>query len=799
MFRILDRYIFRELLGPFVIGLVLFTFVLIMNVLLDLARYTIRGDVSMAQVLTILVWSLPHILALAIPMSVLLAANLGLGRMAADNEITVMHASGVSLLSLGRALFVFALLATLVTGHLTMRLVPQANQKAREQLWDMAKRQLHQGIKAGEFFERYAGYVIYTENIDEDTNVWSNVLVADSNRPQEPILTLANQGRMHYNEADKFVVLELTDGQIVQLDLEAPDRSTVSGFTSHKLVFNLENFIPQSSLTPTDREMSLGRLSAEIRKRQQAGIRWRPLAVELHKKFAIPTACLVFAIVGLAVGARNKTRGRSAGFVVSLGIILVYYLFLTTGERMGDQGDLSPWLAMWAPNIVVGGLGLVLLVLQVREVELGIWDRIATWMVHTIAVTSRALDRGKHRIVVDTPHQHEESPLTPAAAFPADDSQRRRTIVIRIPKVNLDLARILDRYLLKEWTQTFVMVLLAITSLYLIVDLSRLLDDITENDVPAATVVEYYQYALPNIVYLVQGPTALVATLIIIGILSRNNEIIAMKTSGISIYRIIMPVVAVVAVLCAITFFVNDRVIPIANRRALSQREDIQRGPKRSHQYLGSRWLWGKESRTLYNYTSYNPSSFVMEGVRVFELERNRFRLRRITVGARANWVERGGWQFEDTWVRRFEESSSPFQRHAKILMPFGEDPDYFVAEKKAADELSYGELTDYIHQLERAGYSVQSLRVRLSQKLALPFVPMIMTLVGIPFALRIGKRGNLFGVGVAVAVVMAFWATIAAFGPLGETGVLPALLAAWAPLLIFGSGGLYLLLTLDT
>lgn len=798
MTKILDRYIFRELLSPFLIGLAVLTFVFLMSQIIDLARTAIKGGVPLHDVMQVLYWSLPHLLALTIPMALLVAANLGLGRMSSDNEIVVLHASGVGLLRIGRSLLLFACLATVVTGYVLMRLVPQANLHAKQLIWEMAKRQLHQGIKEKEFFEHFAGYVIYVGHIDDDTGAFANIMVADSTRPQEPRLTLARKGRMLYSEAQQYVVLEMEDGESFAVYDEKPEQSSRSTFQTERYVFPLDNFMPQTSTARSGREMNMRQLAEEIVKRKEAGQRWWLFAVEWHKKLSIPAACLVFGVIGLALGARLRTRARAAGSVVSLAVILVYYILLTSGERMGDQGQIPPWLSMWSPNLLIGGLGIVMLWLAAREIDLGIWDKVATAGVHIMARGSHLL-AGKRQVVIESEHQHEES--LPASAN-GPTARRRKTIVIRIPRLSPDFPRILDRYTLVQWVRTFGIGLLAITAFYIIMDLSRIIADINENNVPGRTVVEYYEYSLPNIFFLMLGPTALVASLFILGVMNRNNEIIAMKASGISVYRIIMPVALVAALLSGISFFVNDRIIPVANREALKRRDEITKGPKRSHEYnFGNRWMWGKNNRTLYNYRRYDADSGLMERIKVFDFDQGSYTLRRIVSGARATWVAaRGGWQFEDAWVRRFGKSeSSPFRRYDAVIVPYAEDPEYFVAEKKAADELNYQELKDYIASLENAGFPARSLHVSLAWKLSLPFVPLVMTAIGIPFALRIGKRGNLFGVFVSVAVIVAFWACVAAFRPLGETGVFPAWLSAWAPNILFGVFGVYMLLTLDT
>jgi len=786
MFKIIDRYIFRELLSPFFIGLALFTLVLLMNAILELARIAIRGNVTLLEVGNILFWSLPHIFALTVPMSVLLAVNVGLGRMSADNEITILHASGIGIWRIARPIAIFSIMTTLATGYIFLRLVPKANQRARDQAWEMAKKQFHQGIKPREFFERYAGYVIYTQEIDEDTAVWKNVMVADMTKRQEPRLIFAREGRMLYSDAEKYVVLELVDGETFATSVAKPESSSMTVFVNQKIFFNLEKFIPHSNLTPTDREMTVSELGKQVKKRKLAGLRWRPFAIEYHKKFALPLACLVFAIIGLALGAKSHSRAKSAGFVVSLAIIMIYYIFITTGERLGDQGDLPPWLAMWAGNIVLGSFGLVMLVLAARERRLRIWERLSGQIV--------ALVRGGLGAVMSLAGREK------APERVGQKTGGSTTIIIRIPRLSPDFPRILDRYVFFRWVRSFGMILLAICLLYMIVDFSRLIDDISENQIPAATVLEYYEYSFPYIVFLVLGPAALVTTLLVFGVMNRENEVMAMTASGISIYRIVMPAVAVAVALCVGSFFVNDRVIPVANREALSRREEILKGPKRSHQFLGSRWMWGEASRKLFNYSYYDPDERLMQGVMVFELARDRFGLRRVVYGHRARFLEGRGWSFEDGWSRRFDrKASSPFHHHGKIIVPYGEGPNYFVAERKAADELTYRELSLYIAQLRTAGFSIRGLKVRLSQKVALPFVPLVMTVIGIPFALRIGRRGSLFSVGIAVGLITLFWAFVAAFGPLGEAGLLPSFLAAWAPNLIFAIAGVYLLLTSRT
>ena len=328
-------------------------------------------------------------------------------------------------------------MTTLATGYIFLRRVPKANQRARDQAWEMAKKQFHQGIKPREFFERYAGYVIYTQEIDEDTAVWKNVMVADMTKRQEPRLIFAREGRMLYSDAEKYVVLELVDGETFATSVAKPESSSMTVFVNQKIFFNLEKFIPHSNLTPTDREMTVSELGKQVKKRKLAGLRWRPFAIEYHKKFALPLACLVFAIIGLALGAKSHSRAKSAGFVVSLAIIMIYYIFITTGERLGDQGDLPPWLAMWAGNIVLGSFGLVMLVLAARERRLRIWERLSGQIV--------ALVRGGLGAVMSLAGREK------APERVGQKTGGSTTIIIRIPRLSPDFPRTLDRSVFFRW------------------------------------------------------------------------------------------------------------------------------------------------------------------------------------------------------------------------------------------------------------------------------------------------------------------------------------------------------------
>lgn len=781
--KILDRYLYRELLSPFALGILLFTFLLLIDKIFDLTDLIINKGVPFPLVAFLLVYILPAFLVLTIPMALLLAILIAFGRMSGDLEIVALKASGVSPLRLLRPVVLFSAAAGLITAFLITEAMPWGNYAFKSLIFDILRTQASVGIKERVFNDTFGSFVIYVEEMSASRSALRGVFVADERRPEESRVILAREGRLISDEANRRITLRLLDGTIHEMDPKVLQKYRQVAFRLYDLSLTLENPLVRAGEAPKgDREMTLAELHDQAEALRRSGGNPNPYLVEIHKKYAIPTACLVFAVIGLPLGIRSHRGGRWAAFVVSLPIILLYYIFLTTGESLGDGGRIPPWLAMWGPNLLVGGIGLGLLWASVREASLPFTaplDRLA-------ALVYRALARPR--------------PRRPAPARPAVGRAGRARVVRRRRRVRRQSRHIVDRYLVREFITYFGFGLALTASIIVIGDLMVTLDRYLRLKTPLSAILEHFAYRTPPYVYQGLHIVVLMSTILLFLTLARNNELTALKAGGISLYRVSLPVFLLAGGLSLISLAFQETLMPVLNQRG----EEVDRVKIKHLQlpHLQARsqiWYRGSENR-IYHISLLDPVNRAMSGVSIFELDRE-FSIRRRVDTQMARWQEQdGSWRFERGMTREFDpkgvERVRPFTAQT-VRLPerFGD----FAQIPKAPDVMNFVELRGYIQRLREGGHEVGKYLVDLYAKLAFPFAHLIMALVGIPFALRSPRGGRLIGVGLCILLGLSYWVAHAAAVSLARAGILPPILAAWAANILFATLGLFLFLRART
>ncbi len=369
--KILDRYIFREMLTAFTIGVVTFTFVLLMNKILRLVELIVNKGVPLGVVFRLFLYILPYSLVVTIPMATLLACLAAYGRMAADNEITALKVTGLSLYRLVAPAAVFALAAYLVTTYITMSLLPFSNRAFKGLVYQLTRLRATVGIQEGIFNTDFEGYTLYVHKMDPETGILLGVFIVDSRDPKEQRVIIAREGRISSDPEGLRVLLNLKSVTTHITPPENPGRYQIA--TSTEQNFGLQ--ISRALSDPIDRplgeqELTMGELRRRAARLRAEGQNFRPPLVEMHKKMAIPVACLLFGLVGPPLGIRIRRAGRAASLVISIGFALGYYVLIVAGEGLGTRGLLSPAWAMWLPNAILGVAGGYLLVSGAQE---GLW------------------------------------------------------------------------------------------------------------------------------------------------------------------------------------------------------------------------------------------------------------------------------------------------------------------------------------------------------------------------------------------------------------------------------------------
>ncbi len=362
--RVLQRDLARELVCPFAIGVLIFTFILIMDKIFKLSDLIIKYGVSLWVVIKLLVFILPSTFAITVPMGCLVAVIVAFARLKGDNELTAMKASGVSLLpSLGVALGFGAVLAAGMA-LFNNWVLPSANQSYKELYYDVVSQRAAIVIREHVFVDDFDGYSFRVGGTDPISGELRNIVVfVLGKRATDPVRTiLAKRGRLVTDRVSRRVMLKLEDGYMQMVQTDHPEAYSRLEFQSNVLDLDIHHALQQDqSQSRSAREMSMGEILTDIRNGRPSGEPLNTLWVEYHKKISIPFACLAFVLIGAPLGILAPRSGKFWAYFIGVALIFLYYIFLSLGETFGYDGRMSPFLSMWLPNLllsVLGGYGL---------------------------------------------------------------------------------------------------------------------------------------------------------------------------------------------------------------------------------------------------------------------------------------------------------------------------------------------------------------------------------------------------------------------------------------------------------
>ncbi len=368
MRKTINRYILREIALPFFMILFILTFVLLMGRILQLMDLMINKGVSLIAIMKLISYLIPSFFILTIPISLLIAILIGLGRLSSDNEITIMKSSGISLFQLLTPIASASLLAFLVTALMGFFLVPQGNFATKTLLFEIAKKKASIGIKEKVFNSDFDGLVLYAGRIPAHGNYMENLFISDSRISEDPITIIAKRGYLVSDPNSMNVTLRLENGSSHSMDSDFKVFKKMD-FTTYDISLDVSAPIARkkSSLEKDGKEMTLTELIQTMRDRTVKEKRRRELAIELHNKFTIPFSCLIFCLLGIPLGIVKERSGKSRGFVIGLVVVVIYYVLQLGGESLAETGRLAPIIGSWAPNVILGSIGIIMFNMAAQE------------------------------------------------------------------------------------------------------------------------------------------------------------------------------------------------------------------------------------------------------------------------------------------------------------------------------------------------------------------------------------------------------------------------------------------------
>ena len=780
--RKIDKILYQAILPPFLIALTVLTFVVFVHDFGHLSELLITHNASPGTVLQIALTILPGIFMFTLPLSYLVGILIGLSGLSGESQITALRACGVPLARMLAPVLGIGVAAGIATGVISLGILPETNDTLNELKDRISIRQVTAQVQPRVFNEDFPNNIVfYIEDMSADHQQWSRVFLVDNSDPKARRTVLAKTGTWMSDPDSNRLQLHLQNGTIYEVDPADPTHDNVSAFASTDIPIELNGAQelaakasrPKRPFQQSTRALLHGSGTASPSDR-------RNQLIELHKRLAMPFSVLPFALLGLSLGISTKKGGRASGFVLSLVLVLAFYLLFFDGIRLAGVSKVSPAVGAWGADVLLALLGIIVMATAEQQNAL----------VHQIS-TLRVRERFGPVI----------GPLNGFTGRPVwrrlDAAVRRISGAI----VRFCFPKVLDLYVSRGFLVYFFWSILVCTALFIVLTLFDLLDDIIKNQIATSLVTSYFVNLMPQILMLVVPMAVLLAILISFGILEKHSEITALKAGGWSLYRIGLPVFLLSALSCVSLYLLQEYIVPYANARQDMLHNIIKGRPAQTALRPQHKWIFG-ESNRIYNYDYFDAGQNLFVGLNVFEVNLADLKIQRRIHAARAVITGPSKWLLEDGWIRDFQSSPQRFEQISKTVLPLPEKPSYFqkeVFEPKESAKLAYLELRDYINYLRKAGFNATELQVELYKKISFPLSCIVMALLGVPFSFSTGRKGAFFGITASVAIAISYWGVFSVFEQMGSYGLLVPLLAAWAPNLLFGAAGLALLLTVRT
>lgn len=754
---LIARYVLKGAIPYALLSLLLLTAILLTQQAGRFAELALTADLPLSLAAQISAALLPSVLVLTLPVAVLAGIVIGFSRMGSDSEIVAMRAAGVGTWALVWPALLIGLLATMAATFLHMREAPQASRDLRRAALMGALRKLESPVEPRTFNTEIPGYVIYVRDGDKAQGSWARVFINLQQRDGSTRILTARSGRID-SSGDKA---ELVLSDVVAMKMpsaESPEHNyVVERLDQLRLAIDTGRAALVDRLTQKDvRADELDWNDLKKQARSDSIPERREAERTLHRRLALSAAPLVFALFGGLSGMRIRRGGRGAGILLSIAVVVVYYLISLLGESLARTGAVPIIVAQWMATAVILLLSLMLLRFKpVPGLEL-----------------IRRLIKGQGR------GKPVRTSLIPEPTLGAGGS---------------GFPSLLDTSLFRTLAISFLLGFVGLLSIVVIFTLFELWRFIGANQVPASIVARYLASLLPVVTVELFPATMLITVLVTYALLARRSEAIAWWASGQSVYRLMIPGILFAIVAGAGMWLVQEHLMPSANVRQEVLRARIRGGQPRAITGTGRQWLASIESRRLYSY-EFDDQTATLNEPTIYELDDEGVHLIRVTTGKTGAWVAPTEMVVTNAETINFRGLIVERQVAAETKLG-GMDPlQVFKPSNDRPSQLSVSALRRYVSAARRRGVDVSALALALQRKYANPFSVLIMAFIGMPLALGFGRRGALVAMCIAVGVSIAYWGVGGGFQQLGNHGLLPPEVAAWTPPVLFAAVGTYLL-----
>ncbi|HEX3252424.1 MAG TPA: LptF/LptG family permease [Pyrinomonadaceae bacterium] len=768
---LIPRYIIGAMTPYIFLSLLLLTAVLFAQQAARLAELLIYTDLPFSLLGGIGAALLPGVLIFSIPLATLAGIIVGFSRMGSDSEIVAMRAAGVGSWTMIWPALLIGVLFTGTTAYLHLKEAPEAARDLERIALQGALAKLDSPVEP-RTFSTLPRYVIYVRDGDKQQGTWGRVFIFGQRSDHTTEVFTARSGRIDSSGDQSELVLsdvlsaKFPNSTSNDTPAEAQPvntRGATNGQKSYvversdQLRFSINTGRADITQRLNERETNAESMDwADLRERAASGspAEKKEAVRVLNRRVALSVSPLFFALLASALGLRIRRGGRSVGVLLTLVVVIIYYLISLLGESLARVGTVSPYVGPWLATVFIFALSLVFLFFN----RIPLVSSISIW-------PARSKDNG--------------------AVTKSRQTTPRGLSAIGFPNL-------MDATLLRSLIVSFVICFLALAAIFNIFTLFELWRFIAVTNAGAGLVARYLLFLLPLITVELFPATMLISVLVTYALLAKRQEAIAWWASGQSVYRLMLPGVFFALAVAFGSWLVQEHIMPGTNMKQDALRARIRGGEARATTRTGRQWLASTETRRFYSY-EFGEDGRLIEPT-IYELDADAVHLAQVVSGKTGTWSDPTHLKLDEVETLSLRGMEVERRSDAEIAFAGVESPAIFKPTIDKPSQLSARDLRSYLNAAKQRGTDVSALAVALQRKYAGPFGILIMALIGMPLAVSFGRKGTVIALCAAVVVGIAYWAVGGGFQQLGNHGLLRPSVAGWSPLLIFAAAGTYFL-----
>ncbi|HJT66596.1 MAG TPA: LptF/LptG family permease [Pyrinomonadaceae bacterium] len=751
---LIPRYIFGAITPYIVLSLLMLTAVLFAQQASRLAEVLVYTDLPVTVLGGIGATLLPGVLVFSIPLATLAGIIIGFSRMGSDSEIVAMRAAGVGSWTMIWPALVVGLVLSGATTWLHLKEAPRAARDLERVALQGALAKLDSPVEP-RTFSTLPRYVIYVRDGDKARGTWGRVFIYAQQADGKDEIFTARSGRIDSSgDISELVLSDVlatklpgTDQSDKSYVVERSDQLRISINTGRAdIVQRLNQRDPNADSMDWDDLRARAASGSDTEKREAIRI--------LNRRAALAATPFVFSLIAVALGLRVRRGGRSVGVLLTLLVVIIYYLTSLLGESLARVGTVSPYVGPWLATALIIGLSLLLFLINRTP-----FSFTGSLLKKRTASTQQ---------VEAAPKRSLRSIATPG--FP----------------------NLMDATLLRSLSLSFLVCFIALASIFNIFTLFELWRFIAVTGAGIGLVARYLLFLTPLITVELFPATMLISVLVTYALLARRHEAIAWWASGQSVYRLMLPGFLFALAMAFGSWLVQERVMPGSNLKQDALRARIRGGEARAITRTGRQWLASTDTHRFYSY-EFSEDGQLVQPV-VYELDADAVHLAQVVSGESAAWTDDSHLKITNTETLTLKGMEVEARKAPETIFSGVDSPAVFKPTIDKPSQLSARDLQAYLRAAKQRGMDVSALAVALQRKYAGPFSVIIMAIIGMPLAVSFGRKGTIIALCAAVVVSVAYWAVGGGFQQLGNHGLLRPTVAGWSPLLIFAAAGTYFL-----